>query len=82
MKARGRQRAGSTHVLPAARELTRLELVSEAVRAVLEELARTGHVAFSFRHGAMFALLVRLPAGRWCWTQVWGWFQVSSRRCR
>ena len=41
VKARGRQRTDSTHVLSAARELTRLELVSEAVRAALEELART-----------------------------------------
>jgi transposase len=38
------QRTGSTHVLAAVRGLTRLELVTEAVRAALEELARTaGH---------------------------------------
>jgi transposase len=41
VKARGRQRTDSTHVLSAARELTRLELVTEAVRALLEHLAST-----------------------------------------
>lgn len=35
VKARGRQRTDSTRVLSAGRELTRLELVTEAVRAVL-----------------------------------------------
>ncbi|MFC4885307.1 transposase [Streptomyces beijiangensis] len=39
VKQRGRQRTDSTHVLVAARELTRLELVVEAVRAALEQLA-------------------------------------------
>ncbi|MCD0486487.1 IS1182 family transposase [Streptacidiphilus sp. ASG 303] len=39
VKARGRQRTDSTQVLAAARELTRLELVLEAVRAALEEAA-------------------------------------------
>lgn len=38
---RGRQRTDSTCILAAARDLTRLELVLEAVRAALEELART-----------------------------------------
>jgi hypothetical protein len=37
---RGRQRTDSSYVLAAVRELTRLELVSEAVRAALEILAR------------------------------------------
>lgn len=37
--ARGRQRTDSTHVLAAARDLTRLELVIETVRAALEETA-------------------------------------------
>src|SRR5215468_3789935 len=38
-------RADSTRVLAAVRDLTRLELVTEAVRAAVEELARTaGHV--------------------------------------
>ncbi|MFI1176618.1 transposase [Streptomyces melanogenes] len=41
VKARGRQRTDSTYILSAARELTRLELVTEAVRATLEYLART-----------------------------------------
>ena len=40
LKARGRQRADSTHVLAAIRTLNRLELVSETLRAVLNELAR------------------------------------------
>jgi transposase len=35
------QRTDSTHVLAAVRDLTRLELVTEAVRAALEELAGT-----------------------------------------
>ncbi|WP_327188528.1 transposase [Streptomyces xinghaiensis] len=39
VKERGRQRTDSTQVLAAARELTRLELVLEAVRAALEEAA-------------------------------------------
>lgn len=39
LKGRVTQRTDSTHVLSAARELTR-ELVTEAVRAVLEEVAR------------------------------------------
>ncbi|MFE9685408.1 IS1182 family transposase [Streptomyces sp. NPDC006285] len=37
---RGRQRTDSTQVLAAARDLTRLEMVLEAVRAALEEAAR------------------------------------------
>ncbi|MDT3728798.1 transposase [Streptomyces sp. DSM 41972] len=40
VKARGRQGTDSTYVLSRARELTRLELVLEAVRAALEETAR------------------------------------------
>ena len=45
VRDRTSQRTDSTHVLAAVRDLTRLELVTEAVRAVLEELARTaGHV--------------------------------------
>ncbi|MFI9588618.1 IS1182 family transposase [Streptomyces sp. NPDC052236] len=40
VRARGRQRTDSTHVLAAVRDLTRLELVTEAMRAALEELAR------------------------------------------
>ncbi|MFD5185903.1 transposase [Streptomyces sp. NPDC058372] len=41
VKARGRQRTDSTYLLASVRELTRLELVLEAVRAALEETART-----------------------------------------
>ena len=41
VRERTTQRTDSTHVLAAVRNLTRLELVTEAVRAALEELART-----------------------------------------
>lgn len=41
MRERTTQRTDSTHVLATVRDLTRLELVTEAVRAVLEEVART-----------------------------------------
>ena len=45
VRERTTQRTGSTHVLAAVRDLTRRELVTEAVRAALEELARTaGHI--------------------------------------
>lgn len=47
VKERGRQRTDSTHVLAAVRDLTRLELVTEAMRAALEELARTGMLELS-----------------------------------
>ncbi|WP_449203877.1 IS1182 family transposase [Streptomyces sp. HJ7] len=40
VRERGRQRTDSTHILAAVRDLTRLELVTEAMRAALEELAR------------------------------------------
>lgn len=39
LKARGRQRTDSTHVLGALRLLNRLELVSETVRAALNAVA-------------------------------------------
>ena len=39
VRDRTTQRTDSTHVLAAVRDLTRLELVTEAVRAALEELA-------------------------------------------
>ncbi len=41
VRERTTQRTDSTHVLAAVRDLNRLELVTEAVRAVLEEVART-----------------------------------------
>ncbi|MCX4399475.1 transposase (plasmid) [Streptomyces sp. NBC_00053] len=41
VRERTTQRTDSTHVLAAVRDLTRLKLVTEAVRAVLEEVART-----------------------------------------
>ncbi|WP_447009051.1 transposase [Saccharothrix sp. DSM 118769] len=40
VRERTTQRTDSTHVLAAVRDLTRLELMTEAVRAALEELAR------------------------------------------
>jgi len=40
-RERTTQRTDSTHVLAAVRDLTRLELVTEAVRAALEEVSRT-----------------------------------------
>src|SRR5260370_15299059 len=40
VRERTTQRTDSTHVLAAVRDLTRLELVTQAVRAALEELAR------------------------------------------
>jgi transposase len=44
VRERTSQRTDSTHVLAAVRDLSRLKLVTEAVRAALEELARTaGH---------------------------------------
>ena len=44
VRERTTQRTDSTHVLAAVRDLTRLELVTEAVRAALEEIARAaGH---------------------------------------
>ena len=39
VKARGRQRSDATHVLAAVRELNRLEMVGETLRAALEALA-------------------------------------------
>jgi IS5 family transposase len=45
VRERTTQRTDSTHVLASVRDLTRLELVTEAVRAALEEVARTaGHL--------------------------------------
>ncbi|WP_331743593.1 IS1182 family transposase [Kitasatospora sp. NBC_01300] len=41
VRERTTQRTDSTHVLASIRDFTRLELVTEAVRAALEELART-----------------------------------------
>lgn len=39
VKARGKQRTDSTHVLSSVRTLSRLELIGETLRAVLNELA-------------------------------------------
>lgn len=45
VRERTTQRTDSTHVLAAVRDLTRLELITEVVRAALEEIAgTTGHL--------------------------------------
>lgn len=45
VRERTTQRTDSTHVLAAVRDLPRLELITESVRAALEEVARTaGHL--------------------------------------
>jgi hypothetical protein len=54
VRERGRQRTDSTHVLAAVRDLTRLELITEAMRAALEEIA-----------GAAPQLLVGLVDEQW-----------------
>jgi transposase len=54
VRERGTQRTDSTHVLAAVRDLTRLELITEAVRAALEEIA-----------GAAPQLLVGLVDEQW-----------------
>lgn len=40
MTARGKQRTDSTHVLANIRELSRLELIGETLRAALNEISR------------------------------------------
>jgi len=47
LTGRGQQRTDSTHILAAVRNLTQLELVTEAMRAALEELARTAPEALT-----------------------------------
>ncbi|TDB80736.1 IS1182 family transposase [Micromonospora sp. KC721] len=44
VRARGRQRTDSTHVLAAVRRLSRVELVAETIRAALEALAKVDEV--------------------------------------
>src|SRR6266542_149601 len=44
VRARGRQRTGSTHVLAAVRRLSRVELVAETMRTALAALARLDEV--------------------------------------
>jgi len=44
VRARGRQRTDSTHVLAAVRRLGRVELVAETMRVALEDLARVDEV--------------------------------------
>jgi transposase len=43
VKARGKQRTDSTHVLAVVRDLSLLELAGEALRAALDDLAAAGH---------------------------------------
>ncbi|MFJ2721374.1 transposase [Streptomyces sp. NPDC087437] len=65
VRERTTQRTDSTHVLAAVRDLTRLELVTEAVRAVLEEVARTAsHPDWPGRRGLGTALRPPGPAGQ------------------
>ncbi|MDX3075919.1 hypothetical protein [Streptomyces sp. MI02-7b] len=47
VRERTTQRTDSTHVLASVRDLTRLELITEAVRAALEELAGTADHALA-----------------------------------
>src|SRR4029077_15933425 len=49
VRGRTTQRTDSTHVLAAVRDLTRLELVTEAGRAALEDLARPAGQALEGR---------------------------------
>ncbi|WP_162795886.1 transposase [Nonomuraea lactucae] len=44
VKGRGRQRTDATHVLAAVRQVSRLELAGESLRAALEELAEAASV--------------------------------------
>ncbi len=50
VKARGKQRTDSTHVLAAIRTLNRLEFVGETLRAALHALAQSAP-AWLARHG-------------------------------
>ena len=60
VRERTTQRTDSTHVLAAVRDLTRLELVTEAARAALEELARTaGHALAGDDRGRRYGRPVR-----------------------
>jgi hypothetical protein len=67
VRERTTQRTDSTHVLAAVRDLTRLELVTEAVRAALEEVAgtaRTCWTSWSMRTGGA------ATAGRSAWART------------
>ena len=68
VRERTTQRTDSTHVLAAVRDLTRLELVTEAVRAALEEARphrrRTRWTAWSTTTGAA------ATAGRSAWART------------
>src|SRR5262249_45437864 len=61
VRERTAQRTDSTHVLAAVRDLTRLELVTGAVRAALEELARTAGHALEGLAGDDWGLPLRPP---------------------
>jgi transposase len=61
VKARGRQRTDATHVIAAVRDLNRLEMVGETLRAALEALAAT---APGWLAGQVDADLVKRYAAR------------------
>jgi transposase len=61
VKARGRQRTDATHVVAAVRDLNRLEMVAETVRAALEALAAA---APAWLAGHLDADLVKRYAAR------------------
>jgi transposase len=64
VSGRTTQRTGSTHVLAAVRGLTRLELVTGAVRAALEEVARTDARALDGLADDGRSAWARTPPGR------------------
>ncbi len=43
LKARGKQRTDSTHIVASVRYLSRLESVAETLRATLNKIAKTHH---------------------------------------
>ncbi|MFE9925497.1 transposase [Streptomyces sp. NPDC005774] len=70
VRERTTQRTDSTHVLAAVRDLTRLELITETVRAALEEVAGTaGHLLDDLVDVNPLGLWrsSERPAPRWSW---------------
>ena len=63
LKARGRQRTDSTHVLAAVRHLNRLELVGETLRAASERHCRGG-ASLAARHRTHGLARALRPPGR------------------
>jgi transposase len=60
VRERGTQRTDSTHVLAAVRDLTRLELITEAIRAALEEIASAASGLVDEQWGRRYGCPVRL----------------------